>query len=164
MKGSFDIHGIWQFTKKIASGKTIWTIIEDNLITAEELNHVLETEFRNNTQIGEWYIGLKGAGNGAANDTLSSHAGWTEVNNYANNRKLYVPAAAAAGTITNANNKATFVFSANNQVVAGGFLCSAENGTSGTLASVVDFTSGNQTFNNTDTLEVTYTIAANSAS
>jgi len=161
MIGKLGFKGLWEFRCLDSNGNIKWEELIPNLITSQGLNHILDTEFHNGTKVETWYVGLKHAGNAAAGDTLSSHGGWTECANYTGNRKSYNEAAASSGSITNSAAKASFSINANNQVIAGGFLCSAENGTSGTLFSVVDFTGGNKTCDNGDTLEVTYTISAN---
>jgi len=160
---SLKIRGFWEFTCYGPNKKIKWQRIQKNLVTSQGLNHILDTEFHNGTKVDPWYVGLKHAGNANAADTLASHTGWTECANYTGNRKEFVEAASNNASVTNSANKASFAINANNQVIAGGFLCSAENGTSGTLFSVVDFTGGNKTCDNGDTLEVTYTISANNA-
>lgn len=161
IRGAIGIQGLWGFKCRKSNGDTKWVVDVKNIVTTAGINHILDTEFHNAAQVPTWYIGLKSAGEAAAGDTLVSHANWTEVTNYTGNRKEYVEAAAASGVVTNNNNKASFAINANNTVIAGGFLCSAENGTSGTLFSAVDFTGGNKTCDDGDTLEVTYTISAN---
>lgn len=162
MKGSLAVHGLWQFDCFDKNGKKKWEETVPNLVTSQGLNHILDTEFHNGTKVDPWYVGLKHAGAANAADTLASHGAWTECANYTGNRKEFVEAASNNASVTNSANKASFAINANNQVIAGGFLTSAENGTSGTLFSVVDFTGGNKTCDNGDTLEVTYTISANS--
>jgi len=160
-KDTFGMKGVWSFVCKAPNGIIKWIGDIKNIATAQGLDHVLDVVFHNATKVNPWYIGLKHAGNASTADTLSSHAGWTECANYTGNRKEFVEAAASSGSITNSASKASFSINANNQVIAGGFLCSAETGTSGTLFSVVDFTGGNKTCDSGDTLEVTYTISAN---
>lgn len=162
MKGSLGLKGKWEFECFDPIGQPKWKQEEENLITTLGLSHILDTEFHNSTVVSTWYVGLKHAGSANANDTIASHGGWTECANYTGNRKAFDEAAAASGVITNNASKASFSINANNQVIAGGFLCSAENGTSGTMFSVVDFTGGNKTCDNGDTLQVTYTITASS--
>ena len=162
MDSPIGFKGLWKFECFDKDGNPKWEVEEHNIITNAGLNHVLETEFRNNTVVSAWFVGLKHAGNVAAGDTLASHNGWTECLNYTtNNRMAYTTNAAASGSITNNNSKASFNIAVNNQVISGGLLASVANGTSGVLFSVVDFTGGNKTCDNGDTLQVTYTISAN---
>jgi len=160
--GTFGVHGQWHFSCRDASGKIKWEYNIPNVVTAEGLDHILNTEFHNTANVPTWYIGLKHPGTVSANDTLASHANWTECANYTGNRKVFVEDGASSGSISNANNKASFSINANNQTISGGFLCSAETGTSGVLFSTVDFLGGNKLCDNGDTLDVTYSITANS--
>lgn len=162
MDGKIIFSGKWQFECLDVLGKPKWREEIDNLITNQGLNHILDTEFHNNTVVSTWYVGLKHAGAANAADNMTSHGGWAECANYTGSRPAFDEAAPASGSITNNASKASFSINANNQVIAGGFLCSVASGTAGTLFSVVDFTGGNKTCDNGDTLQVTYTLSANS--
>lgn len=164
MEGTFKLKGLWEFECYDKYGFPKWKEVAENIVVAQGLNHILDTEFHNSTQVQTWYIGLKGNGAPNANDTLASHGTWTENVNYTtNNRQVFDEAAAASGSTTNTANKATFSITANAQTIAGGFLASVNNGSGGTLFSVVDFTGGVKTCDNGDTLQVTYTLSANTA-
>ena len=109
-----------------------------------------------------WYVGIKNTGSVAAGDTMTSHAGWTENQNYSEaNRPAYNEAAASSQSITNSANPASFSINTDSQTIAGAFLASdnTKGGTTGTLICAVDFSSS-RSADNGDTLEVTYTISA----
>jgi hypothetical protein len=160
--GRVGFKGLWKFECFDLEGNPKWEVEESNLVTIAGLNHILETEFRNNTVVSTWYVGLKAAGAANNNDTLASHGTWTEITAYTTgNRQTFTSNVAVAGSITNNNSKASFSINTNATVVAGGFLASVNNGTSGTLFAAVDFTGGNKTCDNGDTLQVTYTVSAN---
>lgn len=158
------LKGTWIFTCRDRHGRIKWVETAKNLITNQGLDHALDVLFHGASQVTTWYIGLKGAGTVAASDTLASHAGWTENENYTGDRKEFVEAAASSRSITNSANKASFAITSDSQTIAGAFLSSAATGTSGTLFSGVDFTGGSKSCDNGDTLEVTYTINASNAS
>lgn len=158
------LQGHWTIVCRDKTGRVKWVETAKNIITNAGLDHALDVVFHAATQVSPWYVGLKNAGDVAAGDTLSTHAGWTENTNYTGDRKEFVEAAASGQSITNSANKATFAINADAQTIAGAFLCSAASGTSGTLFSVVNFTGGSKACDNGDTLECTYTVnAANAA-
>jgi hypothetical protein len=113
-------------------------------------------------------MGLKGAGAAAAADTMTVHAGWTEIaNTVVVNRLIPVftaNSASGAGTVTKATNAAVSfpIATAVNVVIAGCFIVmsgtNAPANTTGTLYSVGDF-SASKTVNSGDTLNVTYSSA-----
>jgi len=152
------LSGTWKAECYGQAGEKKWEDEFTNLITNEGINHILNTEFHNGTKVYPWYVGLKHAGSANVADTLSSHPGWTECANYSGTRPSFNEAAASGQSITNSASKATFSINTNGQVIAGAFLCSAASGTSGTLFSVGDFSTGNKTLDNGDTLQVTYTL------
>jgi hypothetical protein len=119
-------------------------------------------------QITTWYIGLYGAGASntpAAGDTMSSHAGWTEVVPYSNATRVaatFVTATTAnPSVVTNAAAPATFNINATS-TVGGAFLTSgsAKSGTTGTLFSAADFAApGDRSVVSGDIISVTYTFS-----
>jgi hypothetical protein len=148
-----------------ADGATKWlTGLEFNGVTTAGLNHVLDTVFHGGTPVTTWYFGLVNGGTTptyAAADTMGSHAGWTEYTTYSQtNRVAWDEGAASSGSTT---NSVTSDFSMNGSgTVAGVFLTSSatKSGTTGTLFATANFSGGNQTVSNGDTLKVTYTINA----
>jgi hypothetical protein len=111
---------------------------------------------------------VEGPGSGttfAAADTLASHAGWTELvpgTDYTGNRKAVTFGTATTAdpsVISNSAAPSSFAMLVNGTVVAGAFLASVNSGTSGILFSAGDFTGGDKTVDNGDTLNVTYTFS-----
>lgn len=123
------------------------------------LNYILETMFRSGTQLTAWYVGLidnSGFSAVSANDTMSSHAGWTEFTSYSgSNRPAWGPAAAASGVMAN-TTLFTYTLSASG-TLAGGFVTSNQpkSGTAGTLWATALQT---RSVTNGDTLSGSYTI------
>lgn len=139
-----------------AGGETRWTERFDNLVTTVGKTDLIDKYFKGSGYTAAWYLGLKGTGTAVVGDTLSSHAGWAEVNPYTGNRPSIV-----FGTTSGGSNTATAVSYAitSSATVAGAFIASANTGTSGTLYSAGDF-SGSRSVINGDTLNVTCTVSA----
>jgi hypothetical protein len=83
-------------------GNLKWEAEEKNLVVNVGLAYMAGSALTSVTAITTWYIGLYGAGASntpAAADTMSSHAGWTEVVPYSNATRV----AATFVTATTAN-------------------------------------------------------------
>jgi len=149
-------------------GNLKWEEGNDNLVVNTGIQYMAGTALTSVTQVTTWYLGLvTGPGSGttfAAGDTMSSHGGWTEFVGYSQANR--VTAAFATATTANpsvvTNSASVAVFSINaGGTVAGAFLTSnnTKSGTTGTLFSGSDFTGGDRTVVNGDTLNVTYTFS-----
>ena len=160
LTSNLGLKNIWKVTCLDANGNVKWTEEKKNLITTVGLNHILDTQFHASTQVTTWSIGLKGAGTPAAGDTMASHATWSEITDYAGDRKEWTEGAAASGSMTNASS---VDFTINGTAtIAGAFLNTSATGTAGTLYGVVDFSSARAVISG-DTLQVTVTVTAASA-
>jgi len=144
-----------------------WSAEESNLVVNVGLQYMAGTALTSTTQITTWYIGLYGAGASntpAAGDTMSSHAGWTEVTPYSGARPTATFVAATnanPSVVTNSASPAAFSINAT-QTVGGAFLVSnsTAGGSTGTLFSAADFQSpGDRSVVSGDTLNVTYTFS-----
>lgn len=158
------LKNVWTIECYDSEGNFKWGETKKNLVTTEGLNHVLSSTLDGGTQITTWYVGLKGTGSAAAGDTMASHAGWTEDQNYSQSvRQTLTLGTASAGSIDNTASKATYSINAT-ATIAGAFITSdnTKGGTSGTLYGVVDFASSRSVISG-DTLEVTVTLTAASA-
>lgn len=160
MKDDFKIGGKFFVQCFGPDGSLKWEDEAKNLMTNEGLDHILDVVLHGETAVSPWYVGLKNTGSPAAGDTLASHGTWTENTNYTGDRKEYVEAAASSQSVTNSASKASFSISVDSQTISGAFLAGAATGTSATLLCVADFTGGDKSADNGDTLEVTYTISA----
>ena len=110
-----------------------------------------------------WYIGLV---NGTAasttfsgGDTLATHAGWDENQQYVGNRKAASFGTATLADPSNINNSASaasFTMNAT-ATIAGAFLTNVASGTTGLLFSAADFQSpGDRSVVSGDVLNITY--------
>jgi len=150
-------------------GKLKWTDESKNLVVNVGLQYMAGTSLDGSTaRITSWYLGLYGAAssnNPAAGDTMSSHAGWTEVTDYTEATRpaaTFVAATTAnPSVVTNSASKAQFTMNAT-VTVGGAFLTSnnTKGGTSGTLFSAKDFSSpGDRNVVSGDVVLVTYTFS-----
>lgn len=155
-------------------GNLKWEDSNHNLVVATGLQYMAGVALNQTanlvTQISSWYIGLYGAGasnSPAYNDTMASHAGWTEATGYSNATRpqcLFVAATlptsgGAPSVATNTGSAASFSINASN-TIGGAFLTSSstKGGTTGTLFSAADFQApGDRIVASGDTLNVTYT-------
>lgn len=150
-------------------GKLKWVDDSKNLVVNVGLQYMAGTSLDGSTaRITTWYLGLYGAAASntpAAGDTMSSHAGWTEVTDYseANRPTATFVAATTANpsVVTNSASKAQFTM--NNTVTVGGAFLTSDNtkgGTSGTLFSAKDFDApGDRAVVSGDVVLVTYTFS-----
>jgi hypothetical protein len=160
--------GLYHIECHDKDGNLKWQADSKNLVVNAGLAYMAGTALTSVTQITSWYLGLYGAGASntpAAGDTMSSHAGWTEVVAYSNATRVaatFVTATTANPSVVT-NSASPAVFNINGTATVGGaFLTSgsAKSGTTGTLFSAADFGSpGDRSVVSSDTLSVTYTFS-----
>jgi hypothetical protein len=165
--------GVFTFKCYDKDGNLKWEDSAHNLVVNEGLQLMNDEFFTGSSYTAAWYLGLvtgPGAGNTyAAADTMASHTGWTEDQDYSE----LVRQTATFGSATLAdpsvigNSGSPAVFSMNGTTtIAGAFLTTddTKGGTSGTLFSVSNFTTpGDRAVVNGDTLNVTYTFSLDAA-
>jgi hypothetical protein len=151
-----------------AQGNLKWEARSKNLVVNGGLQDMNAKYFTGSAYTAAWYIGLYGAGasnNPAASDTMSSHAGWTEIVPYSNATRpvctFGTPTTANPSVATNSASPASFSINAT-ATVGGAFLTSnsTKSGTTGTLYSAADFGApGDRSVASGDILNVTYTLS-----
>jgi hypothetical protein len=165
--------GVFHFQCYDKDGNLKWEDSAHNLVVNVGLKDMNDKYFSGSAYTAAWYLGLvtgPGAGNTyAAADTMASHAGWTEDEDYSE----LVRQTATFGAATTAdpsvidNSGSVAVFSMNaTTTIAGAFLTTddTKGGTSGTLFSVSNFTSpGDRAVVSGDTLNVTYEFSLDAA-
>jgi len=115
------IGSVWT-TECFRSGKLLWTEIVHNVMTDEGLTEMLEIMFHSGTQLTAWYVGIFEDNYTPLITNVYATPGFTESTAYDESvRQTFVPAAAAAKSITNAASKATFTMNAT-KTIYGGFL------------------------------------------
>ena len=160
--------GLFEIKCHDKDGNLKWEAQSKNLVVNVGLQYMAGSALTSVTQITTWYLGLYGAGASntpAAGDTMSSHAGWTEVVAYSNATRVAATFATATtanpSVVTNSAAPATFNINGTT-TVGGAFLTSgsAKSGTTGTLFSAADFGApGDRSVVSSDTLSVTYTFS-----
>lgn len=156
--------GHWT-VEHIRDGKSIGSYSFPNDITNQGKNSIFNVYFFDATQIAStsWFAGLisnSGYSALAAADTMSSHAGWTELTGYSQaTRPLWGQGTAASQQITNAS-PITFDINASG-TVKGVFIVSnsTKGGTTGTLWATALF-AADVPVSNGDQLKATYTVSA----
>jgi hypothetical protein len=154
-------------------GNLKWEESAHNLVVNEGLQLMNDEFFTGSSYTAAWYLGLvtgPGAGNTyAAGDTMASHTGWVENQDYSE----LVRQTATFGSATLAdpsvidNSGSVAVFSINGTAtIAGAFLTDddTKGGTAGKLFSVSNFTApGDRSVVSGDTLNVQYSFSLDAA-
>jgi len=144
-------------------GNLKWKDEFHNLVPIVGLNDSLDKHLKGVTYTAAWYVGLTDETPIAnANDTMASHAGWTEIVAYSEaTRPALTLGIVANGSVDNSASKASF--SINGPTTVGGaFIVSVntKGGTTGILYGIGPFTGGDRAVQNGDTLNVTVTATA----
>ena len=159
-KSKARLGGVFHLTARDKDGNIKWEDVAPNIVTNVGLQHILDVVFSGGSASGTWYIGLADDDPSfAAGDTLGSHGGGTEFDEYSDNRKEWVEVRSDQ-EMTNSASKASFSITAAGGGVGGAFLCDAATGTTDTLMSGAALSGGNRTVAADDTVEVTYTFSA----
>ena len=165
---SASAKGVYKIQCHDAQGNLKWEDEAPNLVVNVGLQDMNAKYFTGSAYTAAWYIGLYGAGASntpAAGDTMSSHAGWTEVTAYSQSTRpactFGTPSTANPSVATNSASPASFSINATT-TVGGAFLTSnnTKGGSTGTLYSAADFSSpGDRSVVSGDTLSVSYTLS-----
>jgi hypothetical protein len=165
---SASAKGVYKVQCLDVDGNLKWEAEVPNLVVNGGLQDMNNKYFLGSAYTATWYLGLYGSGatnSPAAGDTMSSHAGWTEVVAYSQATRpvctFGTPTTANPSVATNSASPATFSINGTT-TVGGAFLTSnsTKSGTTGTLFSAADFSSpGDRSVTSGDTLNVTYTLS-----
>jgi hypothetical protein len=150
--------GFAYLVEHVRAGRVIERELVHNLMPTEGLNYALSAALTGGAQVSAWYIGLfEGNYTPQASDTAATFPGLaTETTAYSGSVRLpWTYSAVAAGATNNSASKAEFTASAT-KTIYGGFLSSSSvrGGTTGTLLSVVRFSSP-KTVDSGDILRIT---------
>jgi len=165
--------GVFHFKCYDKDGNLKWEDKAHNLVVNEGLEAMNNEFFAGSAYTATWYLGLvTGPGSGntyAAADTMASHAGWTEDEDYSE----LVRQTCTFGSASNAdpseinNSLSPAVFSIDDTTtIAGAFLSDddTKGGTAGILFSVSNFQPpGDRAVVSGDTLNVTYEFSLDAA-
>lgn len=165
---SASAKGMYKIQCHDKDGNLKWEDETLNLVVNVGLQDMNAKYFTGSAYTATWFLGLYGSGatnSPAAGDTMSSHAGWTEVVAYSQATRptctFGTPTTANPSVATNSASPATFSINGTT-TVGGAFLTSVstKSGTTGTLYSAADFSSpGDRAVVSGDTLSVTYTLS-----
>ena len=165
---STSAKGVYKIQCHDKDGNLKWEDEAPNLVVNVGLQDMNAKYFTGSAYTAAWYIGLYGSGatnSPAAGDTMSSHAGWTEVTAYSQATRpactFGTPTTANPSVATNSASPASFSINGTT-TVGGAFLTSnnTKSGTTGTLYSAADFSApGDRSVVSGDTLSVTYTLS-----
>lgn len=159
MNDSVRVGGIFTIECYDKDGNLKWRDKMRNLVVNEGLQHGLDVLFSGSAQTNPWYVGLTDASpTVAAGDTLASHVGWTEFDEYTGNRQEYVEVRTNQ-TMSNSASRASFPITASG-TVGGAFLSSVATGTTGILLCASALTQGDRSVVNGDTVQVQYDYSA----
>jgi hypothetical protein len=153
-----------------ADGNRKWEGTMSNLVVDEGLQDMNTQYFKGSTYTAAFYLGLvTGPASGttfAPEDSLASHAGWTEFTDYSGDRKAvtFGSATDASPSLIDSTGSPSSFAITDTAVVAGAFLCTVASGTSGVLFSEADFDSpGDRSVVSGDTLNVSYSFSLDAA-
>ncbi len=145
-------------------GNVKWADDFDNLVVNVGLDDSLDKHLKGSTYTAAWYVGLTdGTPTADADDTMASHAGWTEVTAYDEAaRQALTLGSVSSQSVDNSASPAVFTISTNNTVIGGAFIVSnsTKGGTTGVLYGIGAFSAGDKTLDDGDTLTVTATLTA----
>jgi len=146
----------WNVVCLAPDGTVKWTEDFDNLVTVTGRAKALNGALGNHGST-TWYVGFKSSGDASTDDTLNSHATWTEVRPYAGNRPLFTHTTASSGEISNTGNVAAFTINASTNIL-GAFLANEITGSSaGAILYGVGNFAAERTVASGDTVNVTIT-------
>lgn len=145
------------------NGNLLWREKVKNLVVNVGLDDVLDKYFKGSGYTAAHYIGLTdGTPSFAADDTMASHAGWSEMTIYSEtSRPQAVWGTVSGQSVDNSANKAVFSITGSG-TIGGLFLCTddTKGGTSGTLYGGGAFTGGDKPVADGYTLHVQATASA----
>ena len=158
----------WEFEAFDKDGNPLWDESIFNTVVNVGLDDLLDKYFKGSTYTAAFYVGLTDGATVtvAAGDTMSSHAGWTEVVAYSEATRETLTLGTVSGqSVDNSASKASFSINSDSTTIGGGFLTtnSTKSGTTGILYGAAAFTAGDKALDNGDTLNVTVTLTAASA-
>lgn len=148
-------------------GNLKWSDTIDNLVVNAGLDDILDKYFKGSTYSAAHYVGLiDSSPTIAAGDTMSSHAGWTEVHTQysESNREDLTLGTVSSQSVDNSSSKASFSIT-DTVTVGGAFITTdnTKNGSTGTLYGAGAFSGGDKAVGSGDTLNVTVTLTSAAA-
>lgn len=155
--------GRYEVTCRDKDGNIKWVDHIDNLITDVGANDMLDKHLEGSSYTAAWYAGLvnnAGFSAYAAGDTMSSHAGWAESDDYDEATRPQLSFAAASSRSKATDTAAEFTIDAS-VTIKGIFVASnsTKSGTTGVLLSVGNFSGGDRAVVDNDVISVSYSLS-----
>jgi hypothetical protein len=160
-----DARGGFRVVCKDKHGRIKWAEEFPNVVTTVGKNEVLDEALAGSGYTAAWYMGLiddTGYTTGpVAGDTMASHGGWAENQNYDETNRVTTAWSSAASGSKSLSAALDFSMNTNSDAVKGVFLCdnSTKGGTTGVLLSAGLFTGGDKSVDSGDTLSCSYSLA-----
>ena len=148
----------WWMENDLCEMREVWAETFQNIVVTAGLNKLLDACLKTGLTSPAWYVGLKGTGSVVAGDTMGSHGGWTEDQNYTQGtRPAFTPGTVSGGSVDNSASKAVFSMNATTTIY-GAFMAdnSTKGGSTGNLYGGGDFGAQRACING-DTLNVQFT-------
>jgi len=147
-------------------GKLKWKTTAKNAVVNQGLDYILDVMFGSETK-PTWYVGLIRDDNYsalAAGDTMASHGGWEEADEYDEATRQEITFSAASGQAITNTVRVHFSINAT-ETMKGAFLTndSTKSGTAGKLYSTALNDGGNEAVVDGDVVKVSYTAGAAAA-
>lgn len=140
----------------------VWRSVFDNMVVNQGLQNILDVSFMGSAATSAWYLGLTDdTPTVASTDTMASHAGWVEFTGYNGTRKAWTKVRSDQ-QLSNTASVATFSVTSV-LTIGGAFLSSTATGASTVLMAAGAFTGGDRAVATGDTVQLTYTFAAEDA-
>lgn len=154
---------IWIREAHDKDGNFLWRDEAPNIIFDEAIGDILDVYFRNGVKKANWYIGLiTSPAQLLAADTMASHPGWVENQNYTGlTRGPAVFSAVAGKQINSVANKTVFTMSGAGGNIYGTFLASepAKGAITGILYAAAPFATGSKNLTATDVLTISVVVS-----
>lgn len=147
-----------------SEGNLKWIETIDNLVVTVGKNDLLDKYLAGSAYTAAWYVGLVSSTSyttgAAAGDTMASHGGWAEDQNYSQGTRPAASWSAASGGSKALSSAAAFGINATT-TIKGCFMASnsTKGGTTGILLSAGLFSGGDKAVASGDTLNVSYTLS-----
>lgn len=137
LSASASARGDWTLTCRDRDGNIRWEEDWRNIVVNAGLDYLLDAGLSGGTPVTSWYLGLISGSEPtiAAGNTMASHAGWTEFEDYEEaTRVAWTDGGVSGQAVNNSGSPAVFTID-DAGTVGGAFLTSgsAKGGTTGTL-------------------------------
>jgi len=154
-----------------ADGNLKWQDEAHNIVVDVGLVHTLDVVLYSTAKTTNWYLGLTtGSPTVAPADTMASHGGWTEYQDYSAGTRPQLDFSPGASDLSPSGSslaagQISFTITSPGGTVGGAFITdtSTKGGATGLLYGAAAFTGGNKSVSTNDTLNVNVTINATSS-